>query len=204
MASNRVITIPKWPVVIFASPRTGSTVLGEYLSNIHNTLYYNEPNLHPEEMKKFLNNFTLENNFVLKIMAEMIRNRQYPAYIMEKMLSNNCFKIKLTRKNVVEQIASFYTCRNRKIWGYDENNYKNWNNTNIDIDYPEIKYSIRWVTYQNKLLDHIVADISLSYEDLPTMESRSKKTPRPANYNELIDIISNFNTTIDNNINILC
>lgn len=186
-----MITISKWPVVIFASPRTGSTVLGEHIANTHNTLYYNEPNMRPDEMKKFVCNFELDNNFVLKIMAEMLGNDQYPKHIMEKILSNKCFKIKLNRKNIVEQIASFYTCRNRKTWVYDEINHKHWNNTYIDINHAEIEHSIKWVTYQNKLLDKVIADISLCYEDLPTIESTFKKTPRPTNYNELIGLISN-------------
>lgn len=186
-----MITIPKWPVVIFAGPRTGSTALGEYIANTYNTMYYNEPNLRSEEMQKFVDNFISADNFVLKIMAEMLGNDQYPKHIMEKMLGDKCFKIKLTRKNIVEQIASFYTCRNRKTWVYDETNYKHWNETYIDIDHTEIDHSIKWVSYQNKLLDTVAADISLTYEDLPIMESTFKKTPRPANYNELIDLISN-------------
>ena len=183
------MNISKWPVIIFASPRTGSTILGEHIANIHNALYYNEPNMRPEEMKTFLNNFTLDNKFVVKLMAEMLGNDQYPNHIMKKMLSNECFKIKLTRKNIVEQIASFYTSRNRKTWVYDETNYNQWNNTCIDINYPEIEHSIKWVSYQNKLLDKVVADISLSYEDLPTIESTFKKTPKPTNYPLLVDII---------------
>lgn len=186
------MNITKWPVVIFASPRTGSTALGEYIANTHNMLYYNEPNMRPDEMKTFVSNFTVDNNFVLKIMAEMLGNNQYPIHIMEKMLSNECFKIKLTRKNIVEQIASFYTCRSRKIWVYDEAVYNYWGDTRIDIDHTEIEHSIKWVIYQNKLLDKVIADISLSYEDLPKIESTFKKTPRPINYNELIEIISNY------------
>ena len=161
------MNITKWPVVIFAGPRTGSTALGEHLASIYNTIYYNEPNMRPEEMKTFVSNFTIDTNFVLKIMAEMLANEQYPKHIMEKMLSNECFKIKLTRKNIVEQIASFYTCRNRKTWVYDEADYNQWGDTRIDINRAEIEHSIKWVTYQNKLLDKVIADISLSYEDLP-------------------------------------
>jgi hypothetical protein len=145
--------------------------------------------MHPEEMKKFVSNFTLNNNFVLKIMAEMLDNNQYPKNILEKMLSDKCFRIKLTRKNIVEQIASFYTCRNRKTWVYNEADYYRWGVTSIDINHSEIEHSINWVTYQNKLLDKVIADISLSYEDLPTIESTFKKTPRPINYNELTDLI---------------
>ena len=181
--------INKFPVLIVASPRTGSTALGEYIANTYNALYYNEPNMHPEEMKKFVKNFILDNNFVLKILPDMLKNGQYPKHIMKKMLSSECFKIKLTRKNIIEQIASFYTCRNRKTWTYTETNCKNWIDNYIDIDQQEIKQSTIWVIGQNNLLKQFKSDISLDYEDLSIIESVYKKTPRPLNYIDLINKI---------------
>jgi LPS sulfotransferase NodH len=186
------LEINKLPILIVASPRTGSTILGEYIANTYNILYYNEPDISPEKLKKFVENFMLGNNFVLKIMANMLVNNQYPKHIIEKMLGNECFKIKITRKDIIEQIASFYTCRNRKTWTYNETNYNDWVDTYIDIDYSEIKHSIKWIIYQNKFLENLKVDVSLSYEDLPIIKNEYKKTPRPKNYADLMNKIQDI------------
>jgi hypothetical protein len=187
-----MITIPKWPVVIFASPRTGSTALGYHIANNTLTKYYNEPNFRPAELEEFIEFSKSNNNYILKLLGSSIP--MFPKSVQDIIFSDNVFKIKMNRRNIINQIASHYVGLNRKTWNYiqiDEN-YKNLMDTNIIIELDKVKRSIEMVRYDRNIVNKIKTDIELFYEDFVNFESLTIKTPKPANYPLLIDTITNL------------
>jgi hypothetical protein len=186
-----MISIPKWPVVIFASPRTGSTALGYHIVNNYPQIkYYNEPNLRPDELEEFAEFFKLNNNYILKLMGSSIP--MFPKSVQDIIFSDKVFKIKMNRRNIVNQIASFYIARNRDAWSYiqiDEK-YNNLMDTNIIIDLGKVRDNIEIIIKERNIIDKIETDIELFYEDFINFQSLTIKTPLPANYSLLIDTIT--------------
>jgi hypothetical protein len=186
-----MININKWPVVIFASPRTGSTAFGFHLLELHPEVrYFSEPNFNSNEMKEFIT-FTnaKKNNYILKLLGGSLN--LYPPDIIAKIFSNEVFKIKISRRNVVEQIASHYIADYRGIWQYHnaDGNYKELAINNIEIELGLLRRSITRVHWDNDIIDKISSDLEFHYEDLLDIISPTKKTPLPTNYDLLIDTI---------------
>jgi hypothetical protein len=179
-----MINIPKFPVVIIASPRTGSGALSNHLRNIYAPITeFNEPDKN-NKMEEFLKFYQSEMHWILKILVSSVD--QYPDMI----LSNKCFKIKNLRKNVVDQIASHYVATKRSKWIYFSDTVSNETyNDLIDIDLDAIDTSIKWIQYDNKCLELIKTDITVYYEDIEKYQSFTEPTPKPQNYNEVIETI---------------
>jgi len=194
------MNINKWPVIIFASPRTGSNALLHHITNLNTDIkYYIEPA--PDFcLEEFIQQSN--NRHAIKIIVSHISN--YPETLKKYIFSNDNFKIKLNRKNVVEQIASFYLARNRKIWTYYTATTTLKNRTLggvindfsseeiININLEEIKYCIIHMLECNKLCSEIDVNLELYYEDFVNFITPTKKTPKPKNYNELVSIIQDL------------
>ena len=95
-----MITIPKWPVVIFASPRTGSTAFSQYLVDQKlGSIFFNEPAWYGGvAIGKFAQAFNSQ-NYVVKVMGDQLKLPdwpcpQYPPYRLERMFSDEFYKIK--------------------------------------------------------------------------------------------------------------
>jgi len=193
------IVIPKWPVVIFTSPRTGSTAFAHYLKKQNPTKqYFNEPVLDQTQMTEFTNVFNSTDDYIIKVMGETIVKPnwevpQHPEYMIKKMLSAGTYKIKLYRRDVIEQVASCYVASIRNYWEYNEDNVLNFNvNDNIEIDLAKVRRAIRIIKHNNEVIDNIEADTTLYYEDISDFDDQFKLTPKPYNYAELISIVKHF------------
>jgi LPS sulfotransferase NodH len=174
-------------VVIVAGPRTGSTALGEYItSQTTNTIYFNEPNLDSKTMLEFLDFFKTNNNFVLKIMPDMLEH--YPS---NQLLSTDCYTIKLKRHNKIAQIASLYIAEERNIWRYTlKNQFIELKDRPIEINLNKIRRFIKRINYLDGILDNIDTDNTMYYEDLGPIQLETVITPQPINYSELVNTIS--------------
>jgi hypothetical protein len=197
-----MINITKFPVVIFTSPRTGSTAFAHYLKKQNPTKqYFIEPILDQNQMIEFTRVFNSTNDYIIKVMGETIVKPnwevpQHPQYMIDKMLSAETYKIKLYRRNVIEQVASYYIGSIRNYWEYNEDNVLNFNvNDNIKIDLPKIQRAIRIIKYNNEVIDIIKADITLYYEDINYFDNRTVLTPKPHNYAELLRVVEHFYPT---------
>ena len=183
--------IIKRPIVIISGPRTGSTALAYYVASLYPSIpFYNEPNFTPELMEEFTD-YTVHNRhneFILKLLGTSLN--LYPADTIATIFSKKTFIIKISRRNIVEQIASHYTADQRDIWIYNDNTHNNLTKTDIEFDLLKIRRSINRVLHDNDIVSKISADIELYYEDLVDIMSPIKKTPLPANYSKLIDIIA--------------
>ena len=178
------VNITHWPVVIFASPRTGSTALGHHLQKLNpHVRLFTEPNFDAHAMRDYLAYSANNSMYIVKLLGSSIPF--YPRSIF----SDNMFKIKITRRNIVEQVASHYLAMKRNIWSYHtlDSSY-----ADIAIDQDSIKKSIVMIEYDRDIVNQLTADIELVYEDFAQFNSPTHKTPLPANYNKLIDAITEF------------
>ena len=183
--------ISKFPIVIVASPRTGSSAYCRYLSSVYNMDGWIEPADDAIKFAKFKNYLNdTGSNYVLKIMAQHIETN--PTY--QSILSNDCYKIKLTRENKLEQIVSHYVGWTTKIWNSDDK-FARGEKYIVEIDKQEIN---------NIILDHIRYEKSFdqldikfdeehTYEELLTTVDLNKSTIAkivpPTNYNLLKRVI---------------
>ena len=58
------------------------------------------------------------------------------------------------------------------------------------LDEEKINICTVYILESNKMVNDIDTDLELCYEDIVQFNSKTKQTPRPANYQELIDIIT--------------
>jgi hypothetical protein len=168
------IKINRWPAIIVANYRTGSTVYATHLAKQHNVPYYLEPWNRPElrgdnwgphvnGMKQnFYEQFhSRDNKYILKFMPDQIN--KFTPYAM--LLKSNCFKIKLYRENEIDNIISNYVAAVRKKWwAHPTETFENYT---LKIDDSQINKSIG-VTTQNNFWLH---SLNVEYDEILTYES---------------------------------
>lgn len=198
-----MIVIEKFPVVLFANFRTGSTVLGNYLANKYDLTYFAEParpavphpslGVHHNGVNLNFYNFyhhSNSNRFLVKFMPQQI-NALNP---YKDLLFGNSFKIKLTRQNKIDQIASLYISKKQKKFAQFVNS-SNVNEYSVEIDHSMLISSINTITNQNFMLEHlnITYDYECTYESLGYIPDQVyEKTIYPVNYSEIKDQICNI------------
>jgi len=177
-----MIICHRFPIVIMSSPRTGSTVLAKYLHNLYPSLdLFTEP--YQEHQQYFLEYTKTKSDYILKFHPGM---SEYPLELF-----SNATLIKLRRKNLVEQFASFYVLMIRGLDSYDkieDSELEKFANTEVPIDTNMMKKAIIWQQQYNDALNNINLnfDYDLYYEDLPKL-TESKITPKPLNYQIIKD-----------------
>ena len=162
-------------VVIFASYRTGSTALCDYISKKYKLANFDEvfhDNV-PERTARFLD---YKGNYVIKIMPNQITDK-YSSLL--KKIVDDSFLIKLTRTDVIKQIASFYICCETDKWHYKV--------LELTSDYP-----FDFIISINRQLENLgyCYDLSLAYEDLEITNTEYKIYNKPTNYIELLEMIT--------------
>jgi hypothetical protein len=178
------LPIPKnKSVIIFSSYRTKSTALCDYISKKYKLPNFDE-GFHialPDKTARFLEH---KGNYVIKIMPDQITDKH--SDIINRLVSNS-FVIKLSRINVIEQIASFYICCETNKWHYKK--------TELDIEYKiditDNDYPFNHIISINNQLKNLTYryDLELTYEDLGLLDTNYKIYNKPINYVELIEMI---------------
>ena len=81
-----------------------------------------------------------------------------------------------------------------KICGYEievkDNVVTDLLTNNIEIDIIKLRRAIDRVEHDNYILSKISADLELHYEDFDDFLSPTKKTPLPANYSKVVELLS--------------
>jgi LPS sulfotransferase NodH len=187
-----MFTITKTPILILATPRTGSTVLGAYIKSLCKTdiPYFQEPDyLGQLEIDKFKEYFDQSKDFILK--CHFIYLHRYGTDV-SKYLLDNAYKIRIRRKDFVKQVASFCIASERNNrWHFQNAEQLNFVDT-IPINTSKIKQHIAFLKYANYKLDHapVDFDLDLFYEDLPAINDAGYYiAPKPSNYSKLLDTI---------------
>jgi len=174
------IKITRWPAIIIANYRTGSTVYATHLAEKHNVPHYLEPwqrvtNRGPDygpHINGLKQNFydqyhNSDTNYVLKFMPDQL-NKCTP---YSKLLESDCFKIKLYREDEIDNIVSQYVGKMRKKWwtkfGEKVQQYE------LEIDEDNIVNSIATITQNNFLLHNL----DYEYDEVITYESLGYVSP---------------------------
>jgi LPS sulfotransferase NodH len=188
-----MFTITKTPILILATPRTGSTVLGAYIKSLckKDIPYFQEPDYSGQvEIDQFRNYFTHSKDFILK--CHFIYLHRYGSDVSDYLLGD-AYKIRIRRKDFVKQVASFFIADARNLrWHFQNAEELNFVDT-IPINTLKIKQHIAFLKYANYKLDHapVSFDLDLYYEDLPTINGTGYYiAPKPSNYNELLATIT--------------
>lgn len=175
-------------VLVLASYRTGSTALCDFISRKYNFVNFDEA-FHTagnggitNEFNKFRSNFS--NKFVVKVMPDHLM--KYPADVNN--VSLNSTVIRLTRSDVVKQIASFYTSSTRNIWHQTNDSNEPYE---VPIDIDHLKRSISYILECNQIINNLDYrfDFDLKYEDLKTLDTQYKIYQKPNNYLKLLKTI---------------
>jgi hypothetical protein len=180
------------PLLILASPRTGSTALGKYFLNYFPTAtYFFDPdygNHNPSYIKKFIDKIkTNDPDFIVKTLY--YRMDWYSDDIKNFLLSSATSKVRIRRRDVVSQTASFYISmyRNWKFHYFDKNSLDIADTIPVKDD-QNMDYVIKEILNANKKINecNLQFDLDLYYEDLPSLdETGHNKTPKPLNYDEI-------------------
>lgn len=186
----------RYPVVILASPRSGSTALANHIhGKLEDVLLFQEPNLVRQWFFDFLETVETTNKYVVKIHASQLN--LYPERISNYLIhSNEPYRICIRRKNIIEQSLSRYIAVCRRTWVYKTANI---NEDIIPINQLSIKKNIHLMEADNATLDSIGAtfDTTIWYEDFDFRDSDGVKTPKPKNYEELYTAVTNIYNTIN-------
>lgn len=191
-----MFTINRTPILILSAPRTGSTVLGEYIKQHcanKSIPYFAEPDYEVDTMDRFTNFFSKSTYFILKMHYSHLY--RYSTEIQNFLLTDSqVYRIRIQRRSVNSQVASWYIalCRDNH-WHFKSNTQPN---DKIEIDLYKIEYCIGWIKYCNQILAECTLpfDQNLIYEDLPEMTNLGYvKTPEPSNYLEILDAVNSLN-----------
>lgn len=128
--------ITKFPVLIISPARCGSTALLKQLVLKYNLLEFSEPSIKKDpklllQLYKFL---YLEKRYDLAI---KVLSSELDYYNFKL---NDFFTIRLKRRNILDQCASYYLARARKKWHYFAN--ESIEQDIITIDRDQIKICI--------------------------------------------------------------
>lgn len=189
---GQMIEITKLPIIIYSNYRTGSTALSNTLARTKNNLInFIEPHANPQPIRPYsqLIDFVKnkESNFIVKFMPDQVPLN--PVY--QTLLDEDNFKIRLMRRNKVNQIASHYIAEQTRQFSIPLGNVVDDYSVNIDI--PQILISMDILGNNDKILieSTLQFDLNLYYEDLQFDSSYTLSIPtkQPKNYNEICDTI---------------
>jgi hypothetical protein len=182
-------------VIVMTSFRTGGTALTNLISKLTNKKQVGELFL-DREFVKSTEGLTFINDGKAVGKIESVRIDSHKDFY-ESALSK-CFIIGLYRKDVVQQITSFYVAEKIDKWLYYTD--ENYSPTYVPIDESEILHACRFIIDANKLLSKFLSDCDamVFYEDIvndlnqiPTI-----KGIKPINYNEILQTVERLINTI--------
>ena len=164
------INVTKFPIVILANYRTGSSALAINIAKKYNLKYFSEPchsdnidklDFHKMEFMRFYTQH-FNSDFLIKFMPSQISC--FNPY--EEILSKKKFLIKLRRHNKVEQIASFYIANKRKK--FFKLKTEKIEKYSVSIDTEMLKECCQSILRNEYLLNSLPykEDMNLVYEDL--------------------------------------
>ncbi len=180
-----MITIPRWPAVILANYRTGSSPVTLKLAEVNQAQPFVEPSVTEERADAFINYTSQSDRYVVKFMPDQIDH--FPIY--KNLLDAPCYRIKISRKDKVQQIASHYIATVRNKWWTTENEQDE--KYFVPISHELLDNSIKQILLVDTMLDSYKDfDVELHYEDLSYLENIDRKpASKPQNLNSILNMI---------------
>ena len=177
--------ITHWPALILANYRTGSSPLCQSLALENSVSEFVEPSITQERIDEFMKYYTTTDQYIVKFMPDQVDS--FTPY--QELLNSDCYKIKLTRKDKIEQIASYYIASIRdKWWTTKTEESKNYF---VPIMHDKILHCITHIQQVDSMLESFNNfDIELYYEDIGIIEGIDRvHSHKPANFQHLLNII---------------
>ena len=183
--------ISKRPILIVASPRSGSSPYCFHVGRTHGLTIWAEPTRDAVEFKEFQKFIHSTNKaYILKIITYQIADT--PVY--QRLLYTDCYKIKLTRQNKVDQIVSEYIGKMTGVYN-SEDKFARGTEYTVPIDAGRIQDTILYIQKTDSIFDllNVKFDEELTYEELVRTSDFSNtnivKIIPPTNYLQLKEII---------------
>lgn len=178
--------INKWPVVIISNYRSGSSELALRLASDNFAVPLIEP-IHRADIYEKLKDMYDSGNmkFVVKYHIDQIDQLE----LQKTLLEIDSFKIKITRKDTISQIVSYYISSIRNVW---KQNIEEIESYYVPIDIDKIDNSIKTILTNDTLLSNspIQFDYICYYEDLETdSKNHNFKTTQPINFNVIKSLV---------------
>lgn len=186
LLENNYITQPL--VVIFGNYRCGSSALASALAIKTNRMILPEPLDEPmTNYQKFLDSMDTHQRAVAVIHPDQLH--KLPAERLSH-IKQYAYKIKLFRKNIIDQICSAYIARCTSIYNLSTTNKtENYDLLNIVLDDLTLQHAVSDVYFNRKLHNeqNIDYDEVVVYEDIqPYLHVSSiVKLPKIKNYQEV-------------------
>jgi hypothetical protein len=177
--------ITHWPALILANYRTGSSPLCQGLALENAVTAFVEPSITTERTAEFLKSYTTTDRYIVKFMPDQVE--QFTPY--QELLASDCYKIKLTRKDTVSQIASYYIASVRDKWWTTE--IEESKNYFVPIMKEKIDQCIAHIQQVDLMLASFKNyDTEIHYEDIGIIEDIDRVHSRkPSNFGHLVNII---------------
>lgn len=159
---NTQIEITRWPVLIYANYRTGSNVLGSIIANKYSAKWYPEPLRDKIRYENFIKHYYSDDkNYIVKFMPDQKDKIKETLELYQ----SDCFKIKLTRKNKLDQLVSYYIAAMRDQWVQSHAVVEDYF---LDFNLEVLERVASVIKENDQLLyeDTTVFDYTLDYEDL--------------------------------------
>ena len=122
----------------------------------------------------------------------------YPNLLIDKINTNQSYNIKIIRKNKVEQLASVYLAEIRKTYTYNQLNVDMYTDEIIKIEKMRLARCLKRMHTNYLELENlkVLFDKVVIYEDY-IYDSSSVVTPKPKNYDDLLNLISEDTRNIE-------
>jgi hypothetical protein len=179
--------VKKFPIVLIAPPRSGSSVICSQIGLDFNLRFFNDITYSTIENTKeeFLDFIQNTDQYVIKFHAFDIN--KYPSWLIDNIYKGSTHNIKVTRNNQLLHLASIYIARKRKLYHYDRVNLNDYYDP-IEIDR---RYIVKcFIELKKTVLElnslPIPFDTIINYEDYQYEDYACVKTPLPSNYNDLL------------------
>jgi len=179
--------ITRFPILVLANYRTGSSTLAYNLSKEYNLYFFPEPLRVTEENDRPMSRLAKrirngKNNFIIKFMPDQMND----CHRYVDIYNSDCYKIKLQRRDKIAQIASHYVSCVSGIW-HSNNPAERGERFSPPIHINDIDFSIDLILDNEKIFATLDAkfDQELYYEDLNLESDKWVKLNAPDNYDEI-------------------
>jgi hypothetical protein len=194
--------ITKFPVIILSAPRTGSTALLYELNDLLNVIVISEPLNSNELSFKDIENFTKimqdDNRYIVKIhLHDLLSSTDGNKKIIQNIIlnhikNNDCTLIRLRRKDVIDQITSFYIALVRNIWSAPATIDLSINmSSSVAIIPSQMAFAAHVILSCNESLNDFSdpIDMDVWYEDADLPTNILVPIPKPENYLQIYRMV---------------
>lgn len=182
--------VTKFPIVVIAPPRSGSSVICSQIGIDLKIRHINDITYAPDqnEVTKFLDFAKGTDQYVMKFHAYDIK--KYPSWLTDRIYKGETYNVKVTRKNLVQHVASLYIASRRNLYHYDLVDLNNYHGL-VEINYPKIHLAVEYIKKYTTELNALPVpfDEVVEYEDQLYDDHACVRTPLPSNYDEIIEEI---------------